>query len=265
MKQLKTVLLLIVPIIIVILGCLLYIKLQESPYKKIKTYKLYAKLDSLILFDFENKENPLVTNYSFENENDLKTFSDVNFVGMDLKTAIEKYLEIERSNGVTLTNVYLWTNWDNTIYFKDDNYKLNILDENTINQVSEITKPNLLYNQKYYKVGDEHNYNIIVKEDWSLEYHVDEYTATYCDEYMEDACFDTTINDKYYESTAATHTYSLSEGKITIKPKENESYFGWVYAYDDCDIMYNALKCDYYNGYHSENPEYQHTVYYEIR
>lgn len=265
MKTIKRVLLIIIPILVLILSCFLFIKLQDEKVGVSTNYQIYVNFDSLIWFSFDNKENPLVTNYKFTDEGESKQFSEFDFIGMNLNAAIEKYLELKRTSGVKLANVYLWTNWNNENYFEGKNYKLNIVDDETINQVPEIIKPKLLYNQKYYKVEDDHNYNIVIKEDWSLEYHVDEYITTYCDEYMEDACFEATINDQYYESTSKAHTYSLSEGKITIKAKENDTYFGWVYSYDECEIMYNSLKCDYYNGYHTNNPEYQHTVYYEIR
>lgn len=265
MKKVKTVFLLIIPVLVVITGCLIFMKLQDQTIKESKTYQLYAKLDSLILFSFEDADNPLITNYEFQSEEDKSLFSEVNFTGISLKEAIDKYLEVEKKRGLTLTKVYLWTNWDNQNYFEGDNYKLNIVDDKTLNNVPEETKPQLLYNQAYYKVGDKHNYNMVIKDNWSLEYHIDEYTDTFCDEYMDNSCFDATINDEYYEYAESVNTYSLSENKITLKARENESYFGWVYAYDECEIMYNALKCDYYNSNHTTTPVYQTTTYYEIR
>ena len=262
MQKVKTISLVVIPLIVLILVCFLYAKTQD---KVSMVYQAYVKLDSLILFNFDDTNNPLITSYSLEDENDLKLFSNINFNGMSLEMAIEEYLKIEKNNGVTLNNVYIWTNWDNENYFNGKNYKLNILDDKTLDKVLEITKPKLLYNHKYYKVGDEHNYNIVIKEDGSLEYHVDEYTTTICDEYIDDSCFEATIDDEYYKDASNSHTYSLSDGIITIKYKKDKDYFGWVYSYDECEIMYNALKCNYYNGYHEPNPVYRHTVYYELK
>lgn len=264
MKKIKSILLIIIPIVVLVISCFIFVKLQDTE-KEPKTYQLYAKLDSLVLFEFQDTNDPLVVDYEIKKEDDKKLFDEVNFSGMSLKTALEKYLEVEGKRGVTLTKVYLWTNWDNQNYFEKDNYKLNIVNDEALSNVLEETKPKLLYNQAYYKVGDKHNYNMVIKDNWSLEYHVDEYTDTFCDEYMDNSCFEATINDDYYEYAENANTYSLSENKITLKAKENEAYFGWVYAYDECEIMYNALKCDYYNSNHTTTPVYQYTVYYEIR
>lgn len=261
MKKIKNILLVIIPIIILVIGCLIFVQLQRAP----KVYQLYVKLDSLMLLEFEVGKEPTVVSSRIIDETDYTSLKEFNFTDLELETAINKYLEIEKENDVVLTNVYIWTDWNNQDYFKDNNYKLNILQTDDLVNISDIIKPQLIYNKKYYKVGDEHNYNIVIKDDWTLEYHVDEHSKTYCDEFMPDECFEFIMNDEYYASIAQDHTYSLSENRIIIQPKPDKAYFGWVYAYDQCEIMYNALKCDYYNGYHTNEPTYQHTVYYELK
>lgn len=233
-----------------------------------KIYEVHVKINPLITFKSKNVDDKyIVVDYTLVNDKAKEIFSAIDFKDMELILAIELYGEEVRNAKIEFNNIYLWTTIDDKDYFKSDKFdiKYNLIDDN-FGDIFDNTKNELLYDTKYYLVDDKYGYNIIFKENGVIEYHVDKsYTEKICDEFDDSNCFDYTVDDKMYADVAKTHQYRIDGNYVIVEAKDGEFYNGWYMSYDKCEIMFNRLKCDNYNAYHSNTPKYQYTVYYEVR
>lgn len=267
----KGIIISIVLVVVIIVGVFLIMTRQNNNQgnKDDITYEMYLKVNPLVLFDFKvENEEAVVTDFKLDNDKARELFVNIDFKGMNLITAIEIYGDKLKESKIEFTNIYIWTTWDNKQYFENSKYKLDvtIVKSEEIQNVPQNTIPKLQYDTKYYKVLDEHGFNIVFKENGVLEYHVDTpYSQKVCDEFVPSACFDFTFDDNYYKEEASSNMYVIEGDTVTLKAKEGEDYWGWTNSYAKCEILFNRIKCDVYNGFHDSNASYVRTEYYEIK
>lgn len=264
----KKKLLLVVLFLLVLFGVVGYFVFRDSDgILNANIYELHLKVNSLVTFKFKkNNDNYVITDFVLVDDKAKEIFSSVDFIGMDLISAIDFYGDKVASSKIVFSNIYVFTNFDNVEYFKSDKYnlKVKIIDDDFKGILDE-TKAVLKYNTKYYLMGDKHGYSITFLDDGVLEYHVDnEYSEKICDEFDSSNCYDLVYNDAMYADIASTHQYRLDGNYVIIEGKDGVFYNGWYYSYDKCEIMFNKIKCDNYNAYHGTVAQYQYTHYYEI-
>ena len=264
MKKIWT---LIILFVVILGGIGSYFLFFNKGGQKEVLYDVHLKVNPLVTFKSKVVEDKhIVVSYTLVNDKAREIFSGVDFNNMELILAIELYGDKVKESKIEFTNIYLWTSIVDKDYFKSDKYNINynLIDEN-FGDVFDKTKNELKYNTKYYLIDDEHGYNMMFKEDGVIEYHVDKaYTEEICDEFDDSYCFDYTFDDKYYSNVSKLHQYRIDGNYVIIEAKDGEFYNGWHMSYDKCEIMFNRLKCDNYNAYHSNTPKYQYTVYYEV-
>lgn len=250
---------------LVITGC--ESKVEERKEEKPTVFELYAKVNPLVKFTFETTEIPKVTEFDLVNDKAKEIFENVDFKEMELMKAIELYGTMLKTAKIEFETITIFTTWENTEYFKSDLYRLKVEKKDNLDNIEGLTKPQLLYNQKYYNIDDtEHEFNITFKEGGVLEYHIKEpYTQESCDQCIPDECTTITIDDEMYANKASIEMYYMDGEYVMITGKPGEYYTGWYKAYDKCTIGYRSIQCDYYNAYHGTVAEKQYSTYYEIR
>jgi len=176
---------------------------------------------------------------------------------MELIKAIELYGTMLKTAKIEFEIINIFTTWENTDYFQSDLYRLKVEKVDSLENIEEITKPQLLYNQKYYNIDDkEHDFNITFKEGGILEYYIKEpYTEKFCDQCIPDKCIEQTVNDEMYANKADKEMYYIDGEYVIIIGKPEEYYTGWK-AYDKCTVGYQSIRCDYYNAYQGTVAEY---------
>lgn len=267
MKYKKTIIIFGLLLILSILSFFIFYKVQESPENTLpKEFSMYSSINPLVLFRFKVEgEKAFVTSFELANDKSKEIFNDTDFLDMELMYAIELYGDKATEANITFTTINIWTTWDNKDYFQSDKYHLNIsiVDNDFLQKVPETIKAELQLHKNYYLIGDEHNYRIVFKENGKLEFHIDTHETELCDEWQD--CSTVTIEEETFTGGSEYVTYTLKDNELMIQGDDIHGYQGWIYAYDKCEILYNRIKCDYYNGFHSTIPKYVSTSYYEIR
>ncbi len=211
------------------------------------TYDLVFKVNPLVTFTFSiNDDKAIIKSFNLSNDEAIRIFKDIDFIGLDINEAIDLYGDKLEENEILFTIINVWTTWDKKDYIKSTKYNLSIntVDNNFIKNIKSNTDNALVYNKKYYSFNKKSKYDyIIFNDNGNMEYSVD------------NEVLKTELENNYY--------YTILDSKLKITSKD-DNYFDNIGSYDECEILYNRLKCDYYE-FIDNNFQLVSTEYFEAR
>lgn len=213
-------------------------------------YELSFKVNPLINFTFSvNNDSAIIKSFNLVNDQAKEIFTGTDFTDMEINEALDLYGDKLEESGIVFTIINVWTTWNNKDYFKSDKYNVNVntVNKNFIENIESNTSDTLVLNKKYYSLNKNSKYDyIIFKDNGNMEYSIDE------------EIFMTEEEKNYY--------YTSIDNKLTISSKDENGYFKDPLSYDECQILYSRLKCDYYKDINNDNQvDYVSTEYFEVR
>lgn len=128
----------IVLLVIIVSGILIATFISKSNQESKKdtqitesTYTAYVSINPLIKLTFKVScqndvcSEPIITNYELSND-DAKIYEDLDIKEKTLEETIELLGNTAKENNYTFDTISVYTDWDNTSYFTDENYDWNI-------------------------------------------------------------------------------------------------------------------------------------------